>query len=683
MNRTTTDYTNRLIHATSPYLLQHAHNPVDWYPWGGEAFERARKEDKPIFLSVGYSACHWCHVMEAESFADEATAAILNAHFVAIKVDREERPDVDETYMKAVQMLTGSGGWPLSVFLTPDGKPFYGGTYFAPRAGFGRPSFRQVLDALAQAWRDRREELLASAGELVAALEGLSRSGAPMPLSLDTGQRAFDHLSAQFDEINGGFGEAPKFPQPNLLAYLLTYWHRTGEPRALDMVTRTLDAMRAGGIHDHLGGGFHRYATDAHWLVPHFEKMLYDQALLARVYVQACQATGRQEYGAVARDVLDYILRDMTDPEGGFYAAEDADSEGREGAFYVWSREEIVELLGMDVAEALCDYYGVTASGNFEAGKSILYVTKGPEPAGLEQARRRLLEHRQTRVRPSRDDKVITAWNGLMISALAYAGAVLSESRYVAAAGRAADYILGTLRVDGRLMRYSRFGRVVGRGFLDDYACMLAGLIDLYEASFETRWLAEAVATADQMLDLFADRAGGAFFLAGRDAECLVVRDRPTYDGAVPSGNSVAALGLLKLGRLTASRRFTAAGQNVLEACSSAVDQSPTGFTALLQALDYAVGSTQEIVIAGSQRPSEAAGLLECIRRHFLPTALVLFHPTGPEAKPVERMAPFVTHLGPMDGRAVAYVCENYACRQPVMHPADLDELLGGISRKD
>lgn len=683
--RETSKHTNRLIDEASPYLLQHAHNPVNWYPWDRAAFERARNEDKPVFLSIGYAACHWCHVMEHESFEDEATAAILNEHFIAVKVDREARPDIDELYMKAVQMMTGSGGWPLSVFLTPDGRPFYGGTYFAPRAGFGRPSFRQVLQAVAQAWRERRDDLLGPAEQIVAALQSLNVAGAPARLSGDIIHAAFAHLRAGFDETHGGFTDAPKFPQGGSLSLLLTYWHRTGDARALEMVTRTLDAMSCGGIHDHLGGGFHRYSTDAQWLLPHFEKMLYDQALLAKVYVQAYQATAREAYAAVARDVLDYVLRDMTDADGGFYAAEDADSEGREGAFYVWDHDEVVETLGRDAAGPFCDYYGVTAAGDFEAGKSILHVTSYPEPAGLEQARWRLLARRQARPRPQRDDKIITAWNGLMVSALACAGAALDDQRYVAAARRAAGFVLDRLRVGGRLMRYYRAGRVVEKAFLDDHACMIAGLLDLYEASFETRWLGEAVELAERMIELFAERRAGGFYLTGHDADAPLARDKPGHDGAIPSGNSVAALTLLKLGRLTATERFSSEGRRVLDAFSGAMSQSPTAFAVMLQALDYAAGPTQEIVIASSGQPSEAKALLRCVRRHFLPGAVLAFCADADGGNPpwLPQAAAGDRPYGPVNGHAAAYVCENYACHRPVTTTDELDRILAGIPRKD
>ncbi len=680
-------YTNRLADEPSPYLLQHAHNPVDWYPWGGEAFARAKAEDKPVFLSIGYSTCHWCHVMERESFEDEDTARLLNEDFIAIKVDREERPDLDETYMRAVQMMTGSGGWPLSVFLTPDGRPFYGGAYFPPRAGFGRPSFQHVLLAISQAWRDRRSDLLESAQTLTEAL-GRPLAAAPeQALSPEVLDNAFESLSSYFDDVHGGFGAAPKFPQPTMLMLLLNYWHRTGEKTALEMVEQTLEAMARGGIHDHLGGGFHRYATDARWLTPHFEKMLYDQALLSRTYIQGYQVTRKPVYARIARGTFDYVLRDLMHGDGGFYAAEDADSEGREGAFYVWKREEIEGLLGQPEAEVFCSYYGVTRAGNFESEENILHVATSIEElarrlgadeqeveARLTDARDRLLARRGARPRPHRDDKIIASWNGLMISSLACGGAVLGEQSYIEAARRAAEFLLRSLVIDGRLMRYFRDGRAVEKAFLDDYGFLVLGLLDLYEAAFEVRWLHEARTLADRMILLFADEAEGGFFMAGTDAERLLSRDKPAYDGALPSGNAIAALALLRLGTLLMERRYTDEADKVLRRFAGQMAESPTASTALLLALDYRLGPAQEIVIAGDR--AEAQPLLAEVRCRFLPNATLLFRPTDAEGDTLADLVPFTGALTPRDGRATAYVCENYACRRPVTTEADLRRLL-------
>ncbi|MHC4704461.1 MAG: thioredoxin domain-containing protein, partial [Planctomycetota bacterium] len=648
-------YTNRLTNESSPYLLQHAHNPVDWYPWGDEALERAKREDKPIFLSIGYSTCHWCHVMERESFADERIAKIMNEHFVSIKVDREQRPDVDAIYMNAVQMMTGSGGWPLSVFLTPQGEPFYGGTYFPPTDVYGRPSFERVLLAIAEAWKQRREELVESAGKISSVLAGLSEQPAQETLSIDILRNAHLYFEQTFDSTYGGFGGAPKFPQASNLSMLLAYWHRTGDAKALAMVDKTLDAMAKGGIYDHLGGGFHRYSTDARWLVPHFEKMLYDQALLSTVYIQAYQATRNEDYARTAREVFDYVLRDMTAPEGGFYSAEDADSEGKEGLFYVWTLEEIESILGPEHAKVFVQYYGVTERGNFEDNKSIFNVTESLEDVAkrlkkdpaeaegiIQQSRSKLLEHRSKRIRPHRDDKVIAGWNGLMISAMARGGAALQEPRYVTAAEKAGEFVLSKLRRDGRLMRYYRDGKVAGPGFLDDYAFVITGLLDLYEATFDARWLAEARKLTEQIIERFGDEEAGGFFLAAKDAEALIVRSKPGYDGAVPSGNSVAAFALLKLGRLTMERRFTYRGERVLKAFSAQITRSPTSLTAMLAALDFSIGPTQEIVIAGDPEQADTKDMVKIVRSRFLPRAVILFHATGDAGKAIERQVPFL-----------------------------------------
>jgi hypothetical protein len=687
MEQATHRHTNRLIGETSPYLLQHAHNPVDWYPWVSEAFDLAQRQDKPIFLSIGYSTCHWCHVMERESFEEEEAARLLNRDFVSIKVDREQRPDVDDTYMKAVQMMTGSGGWPLSVFLTPDGKPFYGGTYFPPRPGFGRPSFQQVLQSIAQAWRDRRAGLLESAQMLTKALSEPVGKGPERALSQNVLTEAFAVLAESFDQVHGGFGGAPKFPQPTVLVFLLNYWHRSGERAALEMVEKTLDEMARGGIYDHLGGGFHRYSVEAQWLIPHFEKMLYDQALLGRAYVQACQITQKPSYANTARGVFDYVLRDMTEGHGGFYAAEDADSEGREGAFYVWTREEVESLLGEPDARVFCHYYGVTRGGNFEEGENVLHVAasieelaakfdRSPQEAQamLANARHKPLEHRNARPRPGTDDKIIASWNGLMISALAHGGAVLGEREYIDAARQAAGFLLDSLRGNGRLMRYVRAGQVVEKAFLDDYAFLILGLIDLYEACFEVRWLREARDLAQQMIERFADRAEGGFFLAGQDAERLIAQDKPGYDGAVPSGNSIAALVLLKLGRLLMEDRFLREAEKILRWFSGQIAESPTSLTAMLPALDYRLGPAQEIVITGTA--PEAQPLIQECRRHFLPNATLLLHGTDAGAESLAEVVPFVRNLVPVDGRATAYVCENHACRKPVTTQKELGELL-------
>jgi len=603
-------------------------------------------------------------------------------------VDREQRPDVDAVYMNAVQMMTGSGGWPLSVFLTPEGKPFYGGTYFPLQDSFGRAGFERVLVAIAEAWQQKRGELVESAGRITELLSTPAVPSEQGKLSFDMPARAYTQLAGIFDDTHGGFGGAPKFPQPGSLLMLLRYWYRSGDEKALQMVTTTLDAMANGGIYDHIGGGFHRYSTDARWLVPHFEKMLYDQALLSRSYIEAYQVTGKESFAAVAGSIFDYVLRDMTDPQGGFYSAEDADSEGKEGLFYLWESSEITELLGGEKARIFSEYYDVTEKGNFEDGKSILNVTGaidkltgwfGRDRSDIErtlaESRKELLRHRGGRVRPGRDDKVITAWNGLMISSMAYGGSVLHEDKYIAAAKRAAEFVLNRLRQDGRLLRYYRDGKAVGPAFLDDYAFVIMGLLDLYEATFEARWLAEAKESAEQMMELYGSEDGG-FYLSAEDSDRLIVRNKSAYDGALPSGNSVAALALLRLGRMTMERRYTEQAEQVLQLFSGQMRQSPASSTFMLTAVDFHLGSTQEIVIAGVPAGEDTEQMLRFIRGRFLPSAVVLFHPTGSAGEAIEKLVPFVKGQVAIGGKATAYVCENFVCRQPVNTVSELKKLL-------
>jgi uncharacterized protein YyaL (SSP411 family) len=687
-------YTNSLINETSPYLLQHAHNPVGWYTWSSEAFERAKKEDKPIFLSIGYSTCHWCHVMEHESFENERIAKIMNEHFVSIKVDREQRPDVDEIYMKAVQIMTGSGGWPLSVFLTPDGKPFYGGTYFPPSDLYGRPGFERVLLSITNAWKNKRQELVESAGKLSEFLAGPTSPDEREELSAEMLKAGFNHFQDIFDGTNGGFGIAPKFPQPTNLSMLLCYWYRTGDEQALQMVEKTLDAMAEGGIYDHIGGGFHRYSTDTRWLVPHFEKMLYDQALLSKVYLQAYKITKKKEYAGIAREIFDYVLRDMTDVDGGFYTAEDADSEGKEGTFYLWDPEQITSILDKDEAKVFNAYYGVTEKGNFEEGKTILNVATSTDQLEkkfrkdhaelidvLATARLKVFAQRQERIRPHRDDKVIAAWNGLMISSLAYGGAVLQEEKYIRVAERAAKFILATLHKRGRLRRYYRDGRVVELAFLDDYAFTIMGLLDLYEASFEAKWLLEAKMLTEEMIELFADNEQGGFFLTGKDSEKLIARTKPSSDGAIPSGNSIAVLALLKLGRLTMSQQFTEQAGKVLESFSQQLKQSPAYSSAMLTALSFWLGPTQEIVIAGNANAADTKQMLKLFRGKFLPNAVVLLHGQNNASSGIYKIVPFIKNQVVIEGKATAYVCENYVCKRPVNRIDDFDKMLSKVSR--
>jgi len=631
--------------------------------------------------------------MERESFENEQIARIMNEHFISIKVDREQRPDVDAVYIDAVRMMTGSGGWPLSVFLTPDGKPFYGGTYFPPADVYGRPGFERILLSIADAWKNKREQLLGSAGRISEVLSGLSEQTGQQKLSTDILKGAYYYFQNTFDTAYGGFGGAPKFPQPTNLSLLLCYWQRTADEPSLEMVEKTLDAMAKGGIYDHIGGGFHRYATDARWLTPHFEKMLYDQALISKVYLQTYQITKKQEYATIAGEIFDYVMRDMTDAAGGFYSAEDADSEGKEGAFYIWDRKQIASILSKDEAQIFSAYYGVTEEGNFEEGKTILNITTSLEELEkkfqkdrvtivniLTTARSKVFKERANRIRPYKDDKVIAAWNGLMISSLAYGGAILQEESYIKAAERATDFVLDTLHKSGRLMRYYRNGHVVELAFINDYAFMIMGLLDLYEATFDARWLIKAKELSEQMIELFADNERGGFFLTGKDSEKLIARTKPGTDGAIPSGNSVAALALLKLGRLTMNQHFTEQGTKVLEAFSQQLEHSPAYSSAMLIALNFWLGPTQEIVIAGDADTPYTKQMLNLVRGKFLPNAVVLLHEQNEAGSAISRIAPFIKNQTAIGGKTTAYVCENYVCKKPVNKIEELDKLLSDIS---
>jgi hypothetical protein len=666
---------NRLAAETSPYLRQHAHNPVDWYPWGAEALGRAKAEDKPIFLSIGYSACHWCHVMEHESFEDEATARVMNEHFVNIKVDREERPDLDQIYMNAVVALTGHGGWPMSVFLTPDLRPFYGGTYFPPEDRHGLPSFQRVLLSVADGWRHRRQDLLRGAAQLTEHLRQEAAAAAPAgEPTAELIRHAADVLEAAFDPRHGGFGRAPKFPHALELRLLLRAWKRFSDDQALAAVRLTLDKMAQGGLYDHLGGGFHRYSTDARWLVPHFEKMLYDNALLAITYLEAYQATGEAFYRRVAEETLAWVARDMTSPEGGFYSTLDADSDGEEGKYYVWSAREVDEILGAD-AELFKDVYDVTAGGNWE-GHSILNRSKTDEQdarlhgvdAGelrvrLTEAKRRLLAARERRTPPGRDEKVLTAWNGLMIGAFAQAAQVLGGG-YDGIAERSAEFVLTRLRApDGRLLRtYSSPGPAKLNAYLEDYAFMIDALVSLYEATLKARWLSAAQELAGLMLDQFADPAGG-FYFVGKDHEPLIVRGKDPHDGSVPSGNSVAATALLRLARLTGREDLDKAAAGTLRHFAGPMSESPAAFGQMLIAADFYLGPVQEFAVIGDRGSPMTADALSLIRQGFRPNKVVAWGDGSPDTTAV----PLVAGKTTPPGEVSVYVCERFACRAPLV----------------
>jgi len=653
---------NRLAEETSPYLLQHRENPVDWYPWGEEALRRARELDRPLLLSVGYSACHWCHVMERESFEDAATAAYMNEHFVCVKVDREERPDLDALYMEAVQAIGGHGGWPMTVFCDPDGVPFHGGTYFPPEPSRGLPSFRMVMEAVVDAFAEHREELRERAPQMRARLGAIGAiEPAAEPPGAELLEAALATLRESGDAEHGGFGGAPKFPPASALELLLAQ----GET---DHVERTLDVMMAGGIYDQLGGGFSRYSVDRAWLVPHFEKMLYDNALLARAYLHGWQALGQRRYRRVCEETLDWALREMRGPEGGFYSALDADSEGEEGRFYVWTEAQMREALGPEAAEAI-DFYGVSEAGNFE-GRNVLHRAggaAGPEPAGLEEARRALLEERSARARPGLDDKRLTAWNALMLAALAEAGAALGRSDYLDAARRGAEFVLGELRDErGRLLRTYKDGEGRLNAYLEDHAFLLEALLTLYEASFEPRWYEAAEALAATTIDRFGDPQRGGFFSTSADHEELIARRKEIGDHPIPSGNSAMALGLLRLAALSGERSYERQAEGVLRLFAKAAPRQPDAFAHLLRALDFRLAPTKEVALVGD----ELGGLAAVVRSGYRPHQVLA---GGPEGGSVPPLLADRTAIG---GEPTAYVCEHFSCRAPVTESQPLAELL-------
>jgi hypothetical protein len=677
---------NLLANETSPYLLQHASNPVDWFPWGEEALERARAEDKPILLSIGYAACHWCHVMERESFEDPETAALMNERFVSIKVDREERPDLDAIYMDAAHALTGAGGWPLTVFLTPDGKPFYAGTYFPKEERHGLPAFGAVLTAIADVWEHRRSEAELQSAKVTEAVERTGRLGpSSEPLTDQILQTAFDGLRRAFDPRWGGFGSAPKFPQPMTLEFCLRM-HLRGAPDALDLVTLTLDKMAAGGMYDQLGGGFHRYSTDERWLVPHFEKMLYDNALLVRLYVHAWQVTGHDRYRRVATETCEYLLRELQHAEGAFFSSQDADSEGVEGRFFVWSWDELVGVAG----EAVATVFGATPSGNRE-GTNVLWRPVALEAVAaeleldpdefardLEAARVELFEIREGRTHPATDDKILASWNGMAIAALAEAGRAFGEVAYVEAAVRAAEFVLTHLRDDaGRLLRSWRNGRGGRPAFADDHASMADACLVLYETTFELRWFEHARALADELVRLFHDEERGGFFQTGSDAETLVVRPKDLSDNAVPSGNSLSADVLQRLAHLTGETAYEQAGVDALRLVRDAMAGAPSGFGHALGALDAYLSVVKEVAIVGEPAQEGTRRLAdEVTAKRFLPNHVLAV--AAPEDASSGRAVALLEDRTQRDGAPTAFVCERFECRLPVTDPADLATQLEG-----
>ena len=664
---------NRLADESSPYLQQHADNPVDWYPWGEEAVQKAQAEDKPIFLSVGYSACHWCHVMERESFQDEATARILNEHFVNIKVDREERPDLDQIYMSALQALTGSGGWPMSVFLTPEGEPFYAGTYFPPVPRHGMPSFKHVLRTVAEAWQERRDELVAGSKRVVKSIEQRLAARADEQLAQESLEQAVRVVRRDFDRTHGGWDGAPKFPQPMIVEFLLRYHHTTGSREALSMVVDTLDAMARGGIYDQIGGGFHRYSVDQRWEVPHFEKMLYDNAQLARVYLHAWQVTEEPLFRAVTEETLDYVLREMTDPAGGFYATQSAESDGEEGRFFVWTAAEIESVLG-ERATRFKELYGITPQGNFEGRNILTFSGSWEDRQHMADARRQLFETRERRPRPDRDEKILTSWNGLMLGAFAEAGEALERDDYLTVAERNTGLLLDQLRDDeGLLLRTWRDGNAKGRGFLEDYTHLADGLLALYNATFALRWYTAAHELTQLFLERFDDPEGG-FFDTTEAHEELFKRPQALQDSALPSGNSMAAWVLLRMSQLAVEPGYADVARGILRLVQPLAARYPLGFGGWLTALDYALARTREIAVVGDPDAVDVQAALRICRDGYRPHQVVAVGEPD-EDQPVVPLLENRERIGP---RATIYVCVDFTCKEPITEPERLRAVLEG-----
>ena len=688
---------NRLAAEKSPYLLQHADNPVDWYPWGEEAFAKAREEDKPIFLSIGYATCHWCHVMEHESFEDPVVAALMNETFVNIKVDREERPDIDQVYMTVCQMLTGSGGWPLTIIMTPDKEPFFAGTYFPRESRYGRIGMVELVPKVEQLWSTERDKVNGSAEQISARLTTVSQPRAGGAADPQLPDRAYRELASRYDPKYGGFGSAPKFPSPHNLLFLSRYSVLANQPQAMEMVDHTLEEMRRGGIFDQVGFGFHRYSTDAEWLVPHFEKMLYDQAMLVLASTEAFVAGGAADHRKTVAEIVTYVLRDMTAPNGGFYSAEDADSEGEEGVFYLWTLDQLAGILGKDDAAFAAAVWNATATGNFadeasaeQTGTNILHRDGGDRSTAsrlgvesdefsprLEGVRERLFLDRETRIHPLKDDKILADWNGLMAAALARAGRVFSEPDYIDAARAAVDFAQESMRTkDGRLQHRWRDGELAVPAFLDDHVFLTFALLELYDATLETEYLRRAVEFQAATDTLFWDADHGGYFFSPVDGEDLLIRQKEIYDGAMPSGNSVAAWNLLRLARLTGRSVFADRAGSIFTAFAADTAQSAAAHSHLADAMLYARSPSLEIVIAGEPGADDTEALVEIVRSRYLPQAVTVLVPPGPGGDAVRKMAPYTENHEPIEGRAAAYVCRDYACKMPVTDPEEFGQLL-------
>ncbi len=677
---------NHLANEQSPYLLQHADNPVDWYPWGKEAFKKARELDRPIFLSIGYSTCHWCHVMEHESFEDDSVAKLLNDSFISIKVDREELPEIDHVYMSVCQAMTGGGGWPLTIVMTPAKEPFFAGTYFPKDKRGGRSGLFQILPMIADAWNSKRQDIMTSVGQVKNYLDQLNSKPAGNNFSTELINRAYDQFRNGFDEEYGGFFRAPKFPSPHNLIFLMRYHHSFDNKIALDMATKTLKQMRLGGIYDHIGFGFHRYSTDRHWLVPHFEKMLYDQAMIAMAYTEAYHITGEDIFAQTAREIFTYVLRDMTASEGGFFSAEDADSEGEEGKFYIWTEQEIKEVLGEDYGKEFNDIFSITTPGNYRdesSGKETRlniphlknYNTNGSNE--FESAREKLFNIREKRIHPLKDDKILTDWNGLMIAALAKAAIVLDEPVYLDAAEKAAEFVLHSISKGERLLKRYRNGVAALDAHLDDYAFMAWGLLELYEATFATKYLSQALDLMNIMVEDFWDDKNGGFFLGSDQSEKLIVRSKTAYDGAIPSGNSVAVMNMVKLTRITGNTNWAGLAEKTIRAFSEDVNRVPTGYTLMLTAFMFDTQNSKEIVIVGDSRDRNTKRFLHTIRAGYAPHKVLLFKDTAGNDNKLEQLASWTSTQNSINGKPTAYVCKNFACNQPT---SDLQTALSFIN---
>ncbi len=676
---------NHLIDEKSPYLIQHAYNAVDWHPWGEAAFEKARAENKPIFLSIGYSTCHWCHVMERESFEDQKVGSLMNEAFIAVKVDREERPDIDAIYMQVAMTLNGQGGWPLNVLIMPDGKPFFAATYIPKEDRFGRAGLLTLIAKIQEIWRTDPSRILATANQISDALTTSKTNGSDSILDENTLIKAYQQLSERFDSVHGGFGTAPKFPSPHNLMFLLRYWLRSKDGHALAMVESTLQAIRQGGIYDHIGFGFHRYATDTLWLLPHYEKMLYDQAMLAMAYTEAFQITRNPDYEQTAREIYIYLLRDMTDSQGGFYTAEDADSEGEEGKYYVWSEAEIRELLTNEEADFVAHHYNFSPDGNFideatrkRTGTNIPHLTQplGTFAPQWETIRQKLFDERETRIHPFKDDKILTDWNGLMIAALAKSTQVFNEPQFTAAAIKAAEFILNTLQDEnGRLLHRYRNGEAAIQATLNDYVFLIWGLLELYEATSIIYYLENAIQLQDQLIAHFWDSDHGGFYMTADDGERLISRPKEIYDGAIPSGNSVAMLNLLRLGRITANAQYETYAAALSDTFANTVSLAPTGYTQLLSGINFSIGPALEIVIVGDPETPDTQAMLAAIRGVYLPNKVVVVRPPGDDAA-INKFAEYTRHHQMVDGKATAYVCMNYFCQQPT---TDINTMLSMV----